>query len=580
MFPQQLLRRLVAALLVLLLVLGGVGAAVPAAHAQDERLIWATVGGVPQEVSLRAVFMLDRELAWAAGYDTASGRGVVYRLRLLDGRWQVARDADFDRPIFALVALDRERVVVVGDGGLIARRDALGGWTTEGPSDRSMQLHALALFEDGRAGWALGARGDQALALRYADGRWFEATIEAPGGTSLVNAVHFAPGAGWAVGSHIWRLAGNEWRLERMPDLCGGGSGCTLSLDGVRALDSERAWLAGSLVSTCAICQAKGRLAVRGAGGWTNAFPERAPIDSLAPAVPGYDSNTLTGLYFVDANEGLAVGHRRFSTADGSFSADTIALRYSGGNWRYERLVARSNATPHAVFMLDATRALVVGSEGLLLSYGYGAQANLPGPGGNPTQPVPDPGLPGVRYFSETGHTLRGSFRSYWESNGGLMRFGYPLTEEFAEMNHDDGRTYTVQYFERARFEYHPEYAGTQYEVLLGLLGNWVTAGRQAEAPFVRTGPSSRPGALYFPETGHNMAPEFAGFWQRNGGLAIYGYPISEPFYELNQADGRSYLVQYFERNRFEYHPEHAGTQYEVLLGLLGSEYLRAQGWR
>ncbi len=28
-----------------------------------------------------------------------------------------------------------------------------------------------------------------------------------------------------------------------------------------------------------------------------------------------------------------------------------------------------------------------------------------------------------------------------------------------------------MQYFERARFEYHPEYAGTPYEVLLGLLG-------------------------------------------------------------------------------------------------------------
>jgi hypothetical protein len=28
--------------------------------------------------------------------------------------------------------------------------------------------------------------------------------------------------------------------------------------------------------------------------------------------------------------------------------------------------------------------------------------------------------------------------------------------------------------------------------------------------------------------------------------------------------------VQYFERNRLEYHPEHKGTEFEVLLGLLG----------
>jgi hypothetical protein len=32
-------------------------------------------------------------------------------------------------------------------------------------------------------------------------------------------------------------------------------------------------------------------------------------------------------------------------------------------------------------------------------------------------------------------------------------------------------------------------------------------------------------------------------------------------------------LVQYFERNRFEYHPENVGTDYEVQLGLIGNYY-------
>ncbi|MFN8540386.1 MAG: hypothetical protein U0232_23275 [Thermomicrobiales bacterium] len=49
--------------------------------------------------------------------------------------------------------------------------------------------------------------------------------------------------------------------------------------------------------------------------------------------------------------------------------------------------------------------------------------------------------------------------------------FGYPLTEEFTEVNPADGKSYTVQYFERARFEHHPEYGGTDYEVLLGTWG-------------------------------------------------------------------------------------------------------------
>ncbi|MCC6936025.1 MAG: L,D-transpeptidase, partial [Thermomicrobiales bacterium] len=63
------------------------------------------------------------------------------------------------------------------------------------------------------------------------------------------------------------------------------------------------------------------------------------------------------------------------------------------------------------------------------------------------------------------------------------------------------------------------------------------------------------------------------------GGLMSYGYPISEPVRERNAEDGKTYLVQYFERARFEYHPEYAGTDAEVLLGLLGNEMLRERGW-
>jgi len=33
--------------------------------------------------------------------------------------------------------------------------------------------------------------------------------------------------------------------------------------------------------------------------------------------------------------------------------------------------------------------------------------------------------------------------------------------------------------------------------------------------------------------------------------------------------------VQYFERNRLEYHPENQGTKFEYLLGLLGAEQFK-----
>jgi len=46
---------------------------------------------------------------------------------------------------------------------------------------------------------------------------------------------------------------------------------------------------------------------------------------------------------------------------------------------------------------------------------------------------------------------------------------GLPLSDQFEERS-TDGKTYTVQYFERARFEYHPENIAP-YDVLLGLLG-------------------------------------------------------------------------------------------------------------
>lgn len=76
----------------------------------------------------------------------------------------------------------------------------------------------------------------------------------------------------------------------------------------------------------------------------------------------------------------------------------------------------------------------------------------------------------------------------------------------------------------------------------------------------------------------HNLAPQFAPYWNTHGGLPVYGHPISEAFHEVSPTDGKSYLVQYFERNRLENHPE-LPEAYRVSLGLLGAEILRQRGW-
>ncbi|MDQ3928495.1 MAG: hypothetical protein M3328_05025, partial [Chloroflexota bacterium] len=190
--------------------------------------------------------------------------------------------------------------------------------------------------------------------------------------------------------------------------------------------------------------------------------------------------------------------------------------------------------------------------------------------------PAPATGFDGEEQcFKETGNCLRGPFLSYWRANGGVTQFGLPVTNEVVERL-GDGKIYVVQYTERARFEYHPENKDPKYQVLLGLLGYVLAQGREKEQPFQRANQTE---PLYYKETGHNMAGVMAAYWQKNGGLPVFGYPISEPFREKSATDGKEYLVQYFERNRLEYHPEQRDPNFQVLLGLLGvQQYVRTYG--
>lgn len=90
----------------------------------------------------------------------------------------------------------------------------------------------------------------------------------------------------------------------------------------------------------------------------------------------------------------------------------------------------------------------------------------------NTPPPTPGPVLFTGFYFPETRHTLSGPFLCYWQLGGGLQSFGFPISEPLVEKNPDNGNLYTVQYFERARLEYHPEYTDNPLPVVVGLLGN------------------------------------------------------------------------------------------------------------
>ncbi|HET9015956.1 MAG TPA: beta-galactosidase [Thermomicrobiaceae bacterium] len=204
--------------------------------------------------------------------------------------------------------------------------------------------------------------------------------------------------------------------------------------------------------------------------------------------------------------------------------------------------------------------------------------ALLPASGVQAAAPTSPQDMLMPRYFPETGFWVQGYFRQYWEANGGLFVFGYPITGVFK----DTTGLYT-QYFQRAVFEYHPEFAGTQYQVELLRLGAIMTAGRTGEQPFqpLPSTTGSDANCTFYQPTGHRLCFGFRNFWNSNGGLPNFGYPLSEEFNERNQpppaGDGQVYDVQYFERARFEYHPNNPPA-YQVELGLLGSEYLAQHG--
>ena len=295
--------------------------------------------------------------------------------------------------------------------------------------------------------------------------------------------------------------------------------------------------------------------------------------------------------------------------------------------------------------------------------------------------------------FPETGKTVAGRFLEYWHTHGGLAQQGYPISNEMQEVSETDGKSYAVQYFERAVFEKHPENSPPN-DVLLSLLGvfyykekypsgrpsglvgqaqsgtcaathddsdNDSGQGFTPEAPerqvvgkglvltgqvlssrdcapiagsklemrpelnnshpeaqraTLRTDASGRyrfesnfpehihmrvsahgfrtiitnlfhttpgksvdtfdvvlvpdPACRWFTETGQALCGTFLDYWNKNGGLAQQGYPISDEFMERSDLDGKTYKVQYFQRAVFEHHPENA-PPYNVLLSQLGT---------
>ena len=192
---------------------------------------------------------------------------------------------------------------------------------------------------------------------------------------------------------------------------------------------------------------------------------------------------------------------------------------------------------------LEFDGATRLGLTGLELAGRYPAEAlarrcGPPGPGRLVPLPPCPPDTPTRRSFPQTGHTLANGMLAYWDANGGLRRFGLPLSAEFAD---PEGSGTILQLFERARLEYSPITGA----IAAGHTGAEAMELRRDEWPYWPVNPLVLDqGRVYFAQTGHALTAEAAAAWARFGGVAHLGYPLSEEYLR----DGER--VQLFERGR------------------------------
>lgn len=175
----------------------------------------------------------------------------------------------------------------------------------------------------------------------------------------------------------------------------------------------------------------------------------------------------------------------------------------------------------------------------------------------------PQPGLTQTgqgEFFEETRHWVRGEFLEYYNAYGGLAIFGYPISERFIDQGIE------VQYFQKARMEWHPENPDP-YRIQLGLLSDEL----KYRQPPIPEPPLSRR-KVYFAETGHTVTYAFLDYFKANGGIDIFGYPVTEMYFE------EGVIVQYFQRLKMEWHPN--DTQSTVRIGNLGEVYISLYGDR
>ncbi|MFL5734227.1 MAG: hypothetical protein ACJ78Q_13645, partial [Chloroflexia bacterium] len=396
---------------------------------------------------------------------------------------------------------------------------------TPGGDSQLYAVEAVAANDVWAVGRATGGTDYQPLLEHWDGGSWrIVAGGNVPQG-GLLGLTATAPNDVWAVGysgetdtplSLAEHWDGSTWSVVPTPNVGGASEAFLIAVSG---LSSKEVWAVGGYGTEDTFQP----LAMRWDGGQWNLVPvsingmgELTGVKVLAPndvwvaggggvdfsfqplmmhwngsvfnnvQVPNTSDSfaSLSGLVAYSTNDVWAVG-----TVDSFPDRDPLVLHWNGSSVeKASAPVPDGGGGLNGATLLPNGDVVVVGGAGsseggrTLVEYGTACSSPKSTPTSVPGTPGPQPTLPpatlpgvGSRTFPETGKTVSGLFLGYWDNNGGLAQQGYPISEVFGEVSDLNGQPYTVQYFERAVFEYHPEQKAP-YDVQLTALGNLALA--------------------------------------------------------------------------------------------------------
>ena len=173
----------------------------------------------------------------------------------------------------------------------------------------------------------------------------------------------------------------------------------------------------------------------------------------------------------------------------------------------------------------------------------------------------------GTRFFSDTGHWVTGEFLDYYEQNpNAAIDYGSPVSPAFDAYLSKDPAGTKIQYFERARFELHPENP-PGLRVILTLVGEYFYDHDEIDASILI--PTHSSDCRNIPRDGLPVCHAFLQYFESYGGIAQFGYPLSGLVFHEGQ------MVQYFQRARFEWNRNLPNGR-KVTLSNIGLEYFYA----